>query len=178
MNFFRNSTITAALIIPFFLLMGSAGASWGITDMLQDNGPKIIGTEVAIEDITEFYYTYSTSTYPPKYQRYHFSVKDGDYLFYHEKREGRHWPLDEKDITVSGTIKLSREEWNQFFDYVKGGKVEKRKEHLETGGRGPWLFLYWKGDQSKIQEFTFANYGKQTAFENFCVKLKNEEENH
>jgi len=57
---------------------------------------------------------------------------------------------------------------------VKGGKVEKRKEHLESGGSGPWLYLYWKGDKAKIQEFSFANLGKKTSFEEFCVKLARE----
>ena len=174
MKLFRYSTIAAALVVPFFLLTVSAGASWGISDILPGSGPKVVGTDVTMEDITEFYYTYATSTYPPDYQRYHFYVKDGSYLFYHEKREGRHWPLTEKDVTVSGTKNLSPEEWEIFFSCVNGGKVEKRKEHLESGGSGPWLYLYWKGDKSKIQEYSFANLGKKTSFEEFCVKLARE----
>ena len=175
MRLFRYSTIAVALVVPFFLLTGCAGASWSFSDILPGNGPKIVGTDVKIDDITEFYFTYDSSTNPPQFQRYRFSVKDGAYLFYHEKREGNHWPLREKDITVSGTKELSLEEWKTFFDYLKDGKVEKRKEHLESGGRGPWLFLYWKGDKSKIQEFSFANYGKQISFEKFCIKLKEEQ---
>ena len=174
MRVFRYSTIAAALVVPFFLMMGYAGASWSFSDILSGNGPKTVGTDIAMKDITEFYYTYATSTNPPNYQRYHFYIKDGAYMFYHEKREGKHWPLTEKDISVSGRKVLSQEEWKTFFNCVNGGKVEKRKEHLESGGSGPWLFLYWKGDKSKIQEFTFANRNKKVFFEEMCIKLAQE----
>jgi len=171
MKLFRYSTVAAALVVPFFLLMGCAGAGWSFSDILPGNGPKVVGADITMKDITEFYYTYATSTNPPDYQRYHFYVKDGAYMFYHEKREGNHWPLRETDITVSGKKELSQEEWTAFFNCISGGKVEKRKEHLESGGSGPWLFLYWKGDKSKFQEFNFANWNKKASFEEMCVKL-------
>ena len=175
MKVLKYSSIAIVLVVPLFLMMGCAGASWSFSDMLPGNGPKTVGADVKMEDITDFYFTYDSSTNPPQFQRYRFSVKDGTYQFYHEKREGNHWPLREKDITVSGTKELSLEEWKTFFDYLKDGKVEKRKEHLESGGRGPWLFLYWKGDKGKIQEFTFASYEKRISFEKYCVKLKEEQ---
>ena len=112
---------------------------------------------------------------PPEFQRYRFLVKNGAHLFHHEKREGNHWPLTEKDITVTGTKELSQAEWQQFFNYLKKGKVEKRKEHLEDGGRGPWMFLYWKGDKGKIQEYSFPSWDAQKSFEEFCIMLKNEQ---
>ena len=133
-----------------------------------------VGTDVALSDVTDFYYTYSTSTNSPHYQRYRFYVDDQKYIFYHETREGGGWPQTEKDITDSGSRQLSETEWAEFFECLKGGTVENRKEHLESGNAGPWLFLYWKGDRSKCQEFTFASPAARFAFEELCVRLKKE----
>ncbi|MBQ2031659.1 MAG: hypothetical protein II483_05600, partial [Lachnospiraceae bacterium] len=132
----------------------------------------VVGKDIAKEDILQFYYTYDSSTYPPEFQRYRFYTEGGKLLFYHEKREGDHWPLAESDATVTGTRELSAAEWDTMFSLLCGGTVRAREEHLESGGRGPWLFLYWKGDRGKIQEFTFASYEKQREFEAFCVALK------
>lgn len=167
MRGFKFGAVLAGIVISVFFLMGCAEGG-----PLSMSSKKIVGKDIAMEDITEFYYTYSSSTNPPQYQRYHFSVKDGKHLFYHEKREGHRWPLQEKDITISGAKKLSNEEWDAFFACVKDGTVEKRKEHLESGSAGPWLFLYWKGDGSKYQEFSFASPEAKTSFEKLCLALK------
>ena len=134
--------------------------------------PVTVGTDVALGDVTDFYYTYSTSTAPPHYQRYRFYVDGRKYLFYHETREGGGWPQTEKDITDSGSRPLSKAEWAEFFECLKGGTVENRKEHLEDGDAGPWLFLYWKGDHGKCQEFSFASPAARFAFEELCVRLR------
>jgi len=134
----------------------------------------VVGKDIAKEDILQFYFTYDSSTYPPEFQRYRFYTEGGKLLFYQEKREGDHWPLSESDATVTGTKELSAEEWDTMFSLLCGGTARAREEHLESGGRGPWLFLYWKGDRGKIQEFTFASYEKQREFEAFCVALKGE----
>ena len=39
---------------------------------------KYVGKNISNDDIQEFYYTYSTSTFPPEYQRYHF-YKENEY---------------------------------------------------------------------------------------------------
>ncbi|MBQ8919466.1 MAG: hypothetical protein IJ056_05115 [Acidaminococcaceae bacterium] len=163
----KHVTIAVALTVSVLFLMGcTGGGSFFMKDKL------IVGKDIAMQDITEFYYTYDASTFPPRFQRYRFSVKDGKHLFYHEKREGKTWPLREKHITVSGTKELSDEEWAKFFACVKDGIVEKRKEHLEDGDAGPWLFLYWKGDRGKYQEFSFVHLGARKEFEELCVTLK------
>ena len=133
---------------------------------------KIVGKDIKINDINEFYYTYASSTYPPKYQRYLFYRKDSKYYFYHEKREGDVFPLTEEYITISNTIELDNEEWNNFFDYINNGKVIKRKENTDSGYSGPWLYLYWENDKGVIQEFSFETYNKLKEFENYCIKLK------
>ena len=90
---------------------------------------------------------------------------------YHEKREGDTWPLTEKHITVSGTIELTDEQWNTFWEYIKGGTVQSRTENLDDGDDGPWLYLYWLRDPDDFQEFSFDDYGKVLDFEDFCYSL-------
>ena len=136
----------------------------------------VVGKNISPEDITEFYYTYDSSAYPPDYQRYRFYTEDGTGMFYHETREGDHWPLMEEDVTVSGTKELTEEEWEEFCSYLEGGHVRKREESLEDGDAGPWLYLYWKRDQSVYQEFSFASPEAQTSFEEFCQSLKDAEQ--
>jgi len=140
--------------------------------LLPGNRKAIVGEEIALEEITEFYYTYATSTYPPDYQRYHFYIADGKYQFYHEKREGKNWPLTEANITLSGTKDLSEEEWTNFLACISGGSVSKRSSPTEAGGSGPWLYLYWNGDRSIYQSFSFASHSDAAAFEELCTLLK------
>ncbi len=155
--------ITSAAV--FIVLLAGAG-----TDCLAKQ--VTVGTDVRMDDVTDFYYTYSTSTAPPHYQRYRFYVDGRKYLFYHETREGGGWPQTEKDITESGSRPLSKAEWAEFFECLKGGMVENRKEHLEDGDAGPWLFLYWKDDHGKCQEFFFASPAARFAFEELCARLR------
>ena len=130
-----------------------------------------VGTDIVIGEVTEFFYTLSASTYPPHYRRYRFYRENGGAFFYHEKREGDHWPLREEDVTVSGTRELTEAEWSAFFDLIRDGIVKKREEHLEDGDAGPWLYLYWKGDRSEWQEYSFPSRKALSAFEDFCAAL-------
>lgn len=139
--------------------------------VLAGNRARVVGRDIAAADITEFFYTRSSSVNPPEYQRYRFRVEDGTYTFYHEKREGAHWPLTESDITVSGTVELSGKEWTEFMECLNGGTVKKRGESAEAGGSGPWLYLYWKGDRAKYQEFSFSSLEAKRSFEEFCAEL-------
>jgi len=160
----------AALLLAVFALAGCS-AKPDDPAPAAGRGEKLVGTDVKPGDVTEFYYTYSTSTDPPHYQRYRFYTEDGKRYFFHEKREGDHWPLTEDDATVTGTVELTDAEWDTFFDCLKGGTVKKREENLDSGGAGPWLYLYWNGDKSKYQEFTFESYGARRDFEELCQKL-------
>jgi len=135
---------------------------------------KVVGRDIDFADITEFYFTRASSTYPPAYQRYHFSAADGVYRFDHETREGRTFPLREDDITVSGTLELTTEQWEAFLSYLYGGSVRKRSESIESGGSGPSLYLYWNGDRGSYQQFSFAAWDGAAAFEAFCETLRGE----
>ena len=132
-----------------------------------------VGTDIRQEDISEFYYTYENINYNAFYQRYRFYAEDGSYYFYHETRERPedYGPATEEDITASGTVKLTEAQWAEFFGYLKDGIVVKRGESTESGSRGPWLYLYWTGDKSEYQEFTFDSVSTRSAFEDFCAEL-------
>ena len=131
----------------------------------------IVGTDIKIEDITEFYYTDSATTNPPRFQRYYFHVEDGIYLFTHEKREGENVFSSDDSITVTGTLELGEEEWTELFGFLSGGTVTKRGENTNTGAAKA-MFLYWNGDKGERQEFSFNSSEKRAAFEAFCIELK------
>ncbi len=133
---------------------------------------RTVGETVKLKDIKDFYFTYSSSTNPPRFQRYRFYLEeDGKPVFYHEKREGDHWPLREEDVTVSGTRELTGEQWTAFYECILGGTVRRRQKSADAGGRGPWTYLYWRGDQGIIQEFTFPSPEARRAFEEMCLAL-------
>ena len=135
------------------------------------SSPMTVGTDVSFADVTEFYYTYASSTYPPDCQRYHLFIQEGAFLFEHETREGDHFPLTEEDATVSGRKELTADEWREFLGYLSGGTVKAREESLDSGDDGPWLYLYWNGDNGVYQEYTFPSWQAEGAFESFCGDL-------
>ncbi len=131
----------------------------------------VVGNDIKKEEINDFYWTVSTSTFPPHFQRYRFYVDDGKPYFYHETRDGDHFPLYEEDVIVSGTRELPAEEFDKFIESVSGGTVKAREESTETGDSGPWTYLYWENDKDNIQQFSFANRSKEIAFEELCAEL-------
>ena len=132
-----------------------------------------VGKDIAADDITDFYYTKENINYGAFYQRYRFYVEDGKHLFFHETRQrpDDYGPCTEEDTTLTGTVELTEDQWDSFFELVSGGTVTARKESTESGGSGPWLYLYWKNDKSKYQQYSFASYGAQQEFEEFCLAL-------
>ena len=136
-----------------------------------EDGVYVVGEHIAKDSVTDFYFTVSTSTFPPHYQRYRFYIEDSAYRFFHETREGDHFPLTEADATDFGTVTLSAEQWDAFLDCIAGGRVIARQEHLDSGDAGPWLYLYWTGDKGSIQEFSFASYDALLSFETLCETL-------
>ncbi len=116
----------------------------------------VVGTDIAMDDINDFYYTEENINYDAYYQRYRFYVEDGKHLFFNETRErkGDYGPCTEEDTTQVGTIELTDDQWMQFCDLVNGGTVRAREESTDTGDSGPWLYLYWVNDESKYQKFS------------------------
>ena len=84
--------------------------------------------------------------------------------------------ITEQDTTQIGTIELTDGQWRQFCDLVSGGTVKAREESADSGDSGPWLYLYWTNDKSKYQKFSFASYGDEKAFEEFCLSLAPKDE--
>lgn len=132
---------------------------------------EVVGKGIRNADITEFWYTYSTSANPPEFQRYRFYSANDGWHFYHERREGNHWPLSESDITVSGDTLITQDQLESLFSFLEGGTVKARGSSAESGSSGPWLYLYWTGDRSKYQEFSFGSYSDRLGFEELCRNL-------
>ena len=103
----------------------------------------ITNRKIPVEDVTEFYYTVENINYDAFYKRYHFYKDDGKYMFRHETRErpGRYGPATEEDITSSGTLELSDDEWKDFLTILKDGTVSA---------------LVWDGD-SATEGAQYAN---------------------
>ena len=135
---------------------------------------RVVGSDIADEDIHDFYYTRASSTFPPEYQRYRFYTEDGEYLFFHETREGEVFPLTEEYATRTGTVALTGDEWARFLDSIAGGTVKAREESLDSGDEGPWMYLYYEGDQGSIQEYSFPDYGARLDFEAMCEVLESD----
>lgn len=132
----------------------------------------ISGTEISPENISDFYYTYDNINFGAHYQRYRFYTEDGKYMFFHETRDvgNDYGPATEEDRTAIGTVELSEAQWKEFWDLIKDGKVRNRQDSAESGGRGPWMYIYYDGGTDNGQEFYFAD-GKQGVFETFCENL-------
>ncbi|MBR5975725.1 MAG: CPBP family intramembrane metalloprotease [Clostridiales bacterium] len=128
-----------------------------------------VGKDIPREEFSDFYFTRASSTNPPEFQRYRIFVEDGKGFLYHETREGDHWPLEEADITVSGTVELTPAEYDEVWAFIAGGKVMRRSESADAGDDGPFLYFYSTGDKSEFQEFYFESYGKQQDFEAWCA---------
>lgn len=94
-------------------------------------------------------------------------------MFFHEtiERKDDYGPCTEDDTTLIGTIELTEEQWSDFADLVNGGTVKEREDSADSGGTGPWLYLYWTNDKGKYQQFSFDSYGTQAKFEEYCLSL-------
>lgn len=161
-----------AVIILLTVIFSLVAVGCGAKKISGDNNMQDFFTNVPSEDkFKDFYYTYATTVNPPEFQRYRFYKEDGKFYFYHEKREGDSVFLTEEDITVYGTKELTDEEWETFWKLIGGGSVKKRKESTNSGGSGPWLYLYWDGDKDIYQEFSFKEYENLYEFEEFCEGL-------
>ena len=126
-----------------------------------------------MEDITDFYYTEENINYNAFYQRYRFYVEDGKYYFFHERRERKDdygW-CTEDDTVLIGTVELTDDQWSSFYGFVDGGTVSEREDSADAGDDGPWLYLYWKNDKDKYQEFSFSSYDSEKKFVDYCVFL-------
>ena len=133
------------------------------------SGTRTVPVSTDNTALSELYFTRASSTYPPYYQRYKIHLKDGRYMLYHEKREGERFPLTEEDITVSGDIELSEKELSALFACLEGGKAKKPADTAESGGDGPWVYIYYEKDPKKQLEFSFASPEKEAEFEKLCA---------
>lgn len=165
--------LSITIVLMLVVLLAGCGTSEESVDMPLFGGGKIVGKDIQIEDVTDFYYTEENINYDACYQRYRFYVEDGKHIFFHETRERKddYGPCTEEDTTLIGTIELTDDQWAQFTDFVNGGTVKAREESITDGDSGPWLYLYWKNDKGKYQQFSFDSYDTEARFEEFCLSL-------
>ena len=150
---------TVLLVLLLFGFAAAAGAEF------------IVGTDIAEDDIQNFYYVFDTPFAESVYQKYWFYAQEDHKYFYHETRQGGSWPLTEENIVASATVELTNEQWDAFFVLLCGGTVNELDDEVLDGDSGPWLHLYWTGDEGKYREFSFASYDKLLEFEDFCSQL-------
>ena len=157
----------------FLAMLTGCSANEEAGEMSLLSKKMIVGTNIAFEDITDFYYTEENINYNAHYQRYRFYVEDGKHLFFHETRERKndYGPCTEEDTVQIGTIELSDDQWSEFTALVNGGTVTAREDSADSGSSGPWLYLYWTNDKSKYQQYSFESYGTEVKFEEFCRML-------
>lgn len=161
------------LSLSFMTALCLFGCDKQETENLSDSDLKISDRKIPIDEITDFYYTYDNINFNAFYQRYRFYMEDGKHMFFHETREVKndYGPATEENRTAYGNFELSTEEWQKAFELLKDGTVSKRVESTESGDSGPWMFIYWKNDKGKYQEYSFASYGDRLAFEEYCASL-------
>ena len=165
--------LTITIVLMLVALLAGCSKKEDSADLPLSGSGMIVGKDIQIEDITDFYYTEENINYDAYYQRYRFYVEDGKHMFFHETRERKndYGPCTEDDTTLIGTMELTDDQWSQFADFVSGGTVKAREDSTDAGGSGPWLYLYWKNDKGKYQQFSFDSYDTEARFEEFCLSL-------
>lgn len=166
-----KKTVLMSFILSFLILLSGCGQNF--VPFLNGEDVMIVGKDIKEDDINEFYYTKENINYDAYYLRYLFYVKDGKHIFFFEERErkGDYGPTTEKDVKAKAEFELTDAEWSEFISIINGGEVKARDDNPETGGSGPWTYLYWSGDKDKYQEYSFESYGTQKGFESFCEGL-------
>ena len=129
------------------------------------------GKDIKEQDITDFYWTESDSTYPSYYQRYRLYTENGQHYFHHEYAVGFSFDLTENDFVESGTKELNDTEWQSFYELIEGGTVTKISDNA-SAGYDKTIRMYWTNDKGNIREFSFENNEKAFEFEQKCKDMK------
>ena len=73
--------------ILFCVMLTGCGEQKVTVENTVSGKQMIVGTDIGLDEITDFYYTEENINYDAYYQRYRFYVEDGKHLFFHETRE-------------------------------------------------------------------------------------------
>ena len=131
---------------------------------------KMTQADIYLEEITDFYYTAANSENSSGYLRYRFYVKDGSYFFSFDKRDANGNYAAAEGESGNGNVSLNTEERLAFFKLIQTGSIKARDESSESGGSGPWMYLYTEKYPDGLV-FHFASATEQTAFEEYCAEL-------
>ena len=120
----RKQLLIITGIVLSVILIG-CGTGENTEKMTLFSKEYIVGTDIAMDDIADFYYTEENINYDAYYQRYRFYVEDGKHLFFNETRERKddYGPCTEEDTTQKGTIELTDDQWMKFCELINGGTV-------------------------------------------------------
>lgn len=138
-----------------------------------EKNDMVVGEDIKEDDIREFYYTIENINLDSYYLRYKYYAKDGKRMFFFEERErpGEYGPTTEDDTIAKTEFELTDKEWSKFCEIIAGGTVRERNDDPEDGGRGPWTYLYWTGDEDKYQEYSFESQSSRKSFEQLSESL-------
>lgn len=131
----------------------------------------VVGADIAMEDIAEFYYTIDAPLAESFTLRYRLYTENGEKRLYHETRQGGAWPQTEEDTVFSGTAALTDADWEALCDCLRDGYVKSDDGELNDGDDGPWMYLRWTGDGGESRAFEFASIERQAGFEALCSRL-------
>ena len=133
----------------------------------------VVGEDIKEDDIREFYFTIENINLDAYYLRYKYYAENGKHMFFFEERErpGEYGPTTEEDTIAKTEIELADNEWSKFCEIIAGGTVRERNDDPEDGGRGPWTYLYWSGDEDKYQEYSFESQSSRKSFEQLSESL-------
>ena len=171
----KKILITALCVFVLSILTGchvtSKQPQSKIPEVKKDS--MVVGKDINDEDIKEFYYTIENINYDAYYLRYKFYTENNRHLFFFEerKRPDDYGPTTEDDTTAKCELELSDKEWSMFYEIISGGEVSARDDNPESGGEGPWTFLYWSDDKDKYQQYSFKSQNNRAAFEKLCEQL-------
>ena len=173
----RKYIIILICLVVAFLLAACRAKEEPVANGNEDSvykGEKFPGTKISLTDVVDFYYTYEWIGYNAEYLRYRFYMEDGKHWFYHEARkvENDYGPAGKDDITSTGTVELSQEDWDKFLGLIKDGKISKPEESTSTGDSGPWLYIYYiKGKDTVRMAYAFDPHAAISDFEEYCAEL-------
>ncbi len=166
-----NKTMILICILMICVLAGCSRNPGA--DKTGEKSGMTFGEDITEDKISKFYYTIENINYDAYYLRYLFYVEDGKHMFFFEERERKneYGPTTEEDTIAKAEFELSGDEWSDFIRIISGGQVRERQENEESGGSGPWTYLYWIGDKDRYQEYSFESQSTRKEFETLCETL-------
>lgn len=161
-----RSRIIVIVAAAFVLILVSAAVFWCLF------ADRTVGSSVSFDSINEFSCSWYSTAFPAENTEYRFVRSASGWTYSYKHLKGEHLPLTEADLIDSGTLALNDEQTSKFFSLLGSGKVSRHKESVEAGRSGPWYLIRFSGDRGSFIDFSFADYGREEEFQEFCSELR------